>query len=162
MISGVPRYRKGMMSCFACPIGCMPFYEIKEGKYAGSRGIGYWVNSAMYSAWLDLTDPEASLRYHFMLNRLGLDGDTASVSLAWALDCYERGLLTKDDTDGIELEWGAGEAILRMQEKLAYRDGIGDLLADGVKEAARKLGKGSDCFAIHMKGQDSVDSYRGF
>ena len=157
---GIPSFKKNMLSCFACPIGCMPFYEIAEGRHAGTKGIGYWINSATYSTKLDLDDPEVSLKYHLRCNQLGLDGDTCSVTLAWAFECYERGLLTKKDTDGLELKWGDGQTILKMQEKLAYRDGIGNFLADGVKAAARKLGKGSDEFAIHMKGQDSVDNYR--
>jgi aldehyde:ferredoxin oxidoreductase len=158
--SGIPSYKKRMMSCFACPVGCMPFYEIKDGEHAGTGGIGYWINSGTYSTKLDLDDPRASLKYHLMLNQLGLDGDMCSVSLAWAFECFERGLLTREDTDGLELNWGDPEVILKMQEKLARREGIGDFLADGVKESARKLGKGSDAFATHIKGQDSVDSYR--
>ena len=157
---GVPSYKKRMFSCFACPLGCMPLYEIKGGKYAETKSIGYWINSAIYSTKLDVDDPELSIKFHHMCNQLGLDGDTCSVSLAWAFECYEKGLLTIEDTDGIELNWGDGESILKMQKKLAYRDGIGDLLADGVMEAARKLGKGSDELAIHMKGQDTADVYR--
>ena len=157
---GVPRYKKRMMACFACPIGCLPFSEIQEGQYKGTKGVGYWINSATYSSRLDLDDPAASLRYHLMLNQLGLDGDMCTVSLAWAFECFEKGLLGREDCDGLELRWGAGEAILEMQKKLAYREGIGDFLADGVKDSARKLGKGSDYFATHIKGQDSVDPYR--
>jgi len=158
--SGVPRYRKALASCFACPAGCMPFYHIEEGKYAGTKGMGYWINSVYYSLRLDLDDPAASLKFHILANQLGLDGDMAAVVLSWAFECYERGLLVREETDGLELRWGDGEVILKMLEKLAYRDGIGDLLADGVKEASRRLGKGSEEFAIHMKGQDSVDPYR--
>ena len=158
--SGVPRYKKRMMACFGCPVGCLPYSEIGEGKYKGTKGVGYWINSATYSTKLDLDDPEASLRFHLMLNELGLDGDMCSTSLAWAFECFEKGLLSKKDCDGLELRWGDGEAILAMQKKLAYREGIGDFLADGVKESARKLGKGSDSFATHIKGQDSVDPYR--
>jgi len=158
--SGVPSYKKRMMSCFACPIGCMPFYEIKRGKYAGTKGIGYWINSAWYSVRLDLCDPEASLKFHLLANQLGLDGDMAAVVLSWAFECYEKGLLTKKDTDGLELTWGNKDVIVKMMEKLAYRDGVGDFLANGVKEASRRLGKGSEEFAICMKGQDSVESYR--
>ena len=160
MDSGVPSFKKRVMGCFGCPVGCMPFYEIKEGRYAGTKGMGYWINSAIYSCKLDLDDPEASLRYHLMLNQLGLDGDMCSNSLAWAFECFEKGLLTEKDTDRLELKWGDAEVILKMQEKLAFRDGIGDLLADGVKESARKLGKGSDYFAIHVKGQDSIENFR--
>jgi len=157
---GVPKYKKRMMACFACPIGCMPFYELKGGNYKGTKGIGYWINSATYSTKLDLDQPEPSLRYHLMANQLGLDGDMCTVSLAWAFECFEKGLLSREDTNGLDLKWGDEEAILEMQRRLAYRDGIGAFLADGVKESAQKLGKGSDAFAIHMKGQDSVDPYR--
>ena len=134
--------------------------EIEEGKYRGTRGTGYWVNSIWYSERLDVDDPAASIKFHLLANQLGLDGDMASVVLSWAFECYERGLLTKAETDGLELEWGNGDAMVKMMEKLAYRQDIGDFLADGVKEASRKLGKGSEKFAIHMKGQDSVDPYR--
>jgi aldehyde:ferredoxin oxidoreductase len=162
MKSGVPSYKKRMMACFGCPIGCMPFNEIQNGKYKGIKGAGYWINSALYSTKLDIEDPGASISYHLLCNQLGLDGDMASVSLAWAYECFEKGLLTKSDCDGLELRWGDGDTALKMLRKLANRDGIGDFLADGVKNSAMKLGKGSDYFATHMKGQDSVDPYRAF
>ncbi|MBW2148744.1 MAG: aldehyde ferredoxin oxidoreductase family protein [Deltaproteobacteria bacterium] len=160
MESGVPGYKKRMMACFACPIGCMPFSEIEEGKYKGTKGLGYWINSVWYSVRFDVDDPAASLKFHLLANQLGLDGDMAATVISWAFECYEKGLLTRKDTDGLELEWGNADAMIRMVEKLAYREGIGDLLADGVKEASRKVSKGSEAFAIHMKGQDSVDPYR--
>lgn len=158
--TGVPKHFKKITACFSCPIGCMPFIDIGDGKYNGTKGTGYWVNSAWYSERFDVDDPEASIRFHNLANQLGLDGDMASVVLSWAFECYERGLLTKVETDGLELEWGNEDAMIRMVEKLAYREGIGNFLADGVKEASRKLGKGSESFAIHMKGQDSADPYR--
>jgi aldehyde:ferredoxin oxidoreductase len=157
---GVPRYKKRMMSCFACPVGCIPFSKIDEGQYKGTRGAGYWINSATYSTKLDLDQAEASLRFHLLMNELGLDGDMCSTSLAWAFECFEKGLLTPADCGGLGLRWGDAEAILAMQQKLAYREGIGDFLGDGVKESARKLGKGSEFWASQMKGQDSVDPYR--
>ena len=138
----------------------MPFFEINDGRYKGTKGIGYWINSAMYSSRFDVADPAASLKFHLMANQLGLDGDFTATVLSWAFECYEKGLLTKEDTDGLELGWGDGDAMIIMEEKLAYRRGIGDLLGDGVIEASRKLGKGSEDFAIHMKGQDTSDSYR--
>jgi aldehyde:ferredoxin oxidoreductase len=157
---GVYKYRKKIFACFSCPVGCMPFSEIDEGKYKGTKGSGFWVNSVYWPARMDVDDPAAALKYHINANRLGLDGDDSSVVLSWAFECYDRKLLTKEDTDGLELEWGNEEAMIKMQEKLAYREGIGDLLADGVVEASRKLGKGSDKFAIQQKGQDTADPYR--
>ena len=158
--SGVPSFKKRMLSCIGCPIGCMPYHDIKMGKYSGTRGIGYYLNSAWYSMRLDIDNPEASIKFHLLANQLGLDGDMASVVLSWAFECYERGLLTRTDTDGLELTWGNEDAIFKMVQKLAYREGIGNLLANGVKEASERLGKGSEEFAIHMKGQDSVEGYR--
>jgi len=105
-------------------------------------------------------EPAASAKFMFLVNQLGLDGDTTTVVISWAFECYEKGLLTKEDTDGLELKWGNDDAWLKLVEKIAYREGFGDLLAGGVVEASRKLGKGSEKLAIHCKGQDSFDELR--
>ncbi len=157
---GTPSYKKRMMAGFACPAGCLPFSEIDEGMYKGTKGLGYWINSVWYSVRFDVDDAAASLKFHLLANRLGVDGDMAATVLSWAFECFEKGLITEKDTGGLKLRWGDGDATVKMLEKLAYRQGIGDLLAEGVQEASRRLGKGSEAFAIHMKGQDSVDPYR--
>lgn len=157
---GVGKFFKKIQACYACPVGCQPYSEINEGKFKGSKGLGYWINSVMWSGKMDVTDPEASLRYHLRANQLGLDGDDSSVVMSWAFEAYEKGLLTKDDTDGLDLTWGNFDAMLELQEKIASRDGFGDFLADGVVTAAKKLGKGSEKFAINQKGQDTLDPYR--
>ncbi len=159
-ICGALKYRKKVYACFNCPVGCTPFSEIEEGKYKGTKGNGFWVNSFYWPARMDVDDPAAAFKYHVECNRLGLDGDNSSVVLSWAFECYEKGLISKEDTDGLELTWGNAEAMLELQRKLAYREGFGDFLADGVVKASKKLGKGSDRFAIHQKGQDSADPYR--
>ncbi|MBW1800503.1 MAG: hypothetical protein JRJ85_07205, partial [Deltaproteobacteria bacterium] len=157
---GVPGYHKKMTACFNCPIGCIPFSEIEEGKYKGTRGKAYWINSAQYSTRFDVDDPGASLRYHLLANQLGLDADNTSVVLAWAFECYQNGIITTRDTEGIELTWGNADAMLEMLPKIAHRQGLGDALADGVIEASRRFGRGSEKFAVHVKGQDTVDAYR--
>jgi len=157
---GVGKFFKKIQACYACPVGCQPYSEINEGKFKGSKGLGYWINSVMWSGKMDVTDPEASLRYHLRANQLGLDGDDSSVVMSWAFEAYEKGLLTKEDVDGLILTWGNSDAMLELQEKIASRDGFGDFLADGVVAAAKKLGKGSEKFAINQKGQDSLDPYR--
>jgi len=158
--NGVGRFFKKIQACYICPVGCQPYSEINEGKYAGTKGLGYWINSVMWSGKMDITDPEASLKYHIRANQLGLDGDNSSVVMAWAFEAYEKGLLTKDDTDGLELKWGNVDAMMELQEKIANREGFGAFLADGVVEAAKKLGEGSERFAIHQKKQDTLDPYR--
>ena len=157
---GVGKHFKKIQACYACPVGCQPFSEINEGKYKGAKGLGYWINSVMWSGKMDVTDPEASLKYHLHANELGLDGDDSSVVMSWAFEAYEKGLLTKADTDNLELVWGNTEAMMELQEKIAFRKGFGRYLADGVVEAAKKLGKGSERFAIHQKNQDTLDPYR--
>lgn len=158
--TGVPSFKKKVMACVGCPIGCKVFYRIDDGKYKGTEGPSYWVNSAKYSVRYDMDNGAASLEYFLMANQLGLDGDDSTVVATWAFECYEKGLLTKEDCDGLELNWGDPEAMLELQRKIAYREGIGDFLANGVDQCSRKLGKGSDKFAIHMKKQDSYDAYR--
>jgi len=124
-------------------------------------GEGWWNNSSnSFCTRVDCTNPEAAIKAHLLTNQLGLDGDNASVVIAWAFEAYEKGVLTVDDTDGLELDWGNYDVVLALLEKMAYRDGFGDFLADGVKIASEKLGGGSDEYAIHLKGQDSVDGIR--
>lgn len=158
--SGVQRYRNKVVACSSCPVGCMPFSVIDEGEYNGVQGTCYWVNSVWYSQIVDVADPGASLKWHLLANALGVDGDMAAVSCAWAFECYEKGLITKEDTDGLELTWGNGEAMVRLLDNLANRRGFGDFLAGGVAEASQKLGKGSEYFALHVKKQDTIEAYR--
>lgn len=158
--NGVQKFRKRVLACNSCPVGCMPFSEINEGNYKGAKGTCYWVNSVWYSQAVDVDEPETSLKWHILANELGVDGDMASVSCAWAFECYEKGLITKSDTDGLELTWGNGKAAVELLDNLANRRGFGDLLADGVYEASKKLGKGSEYFALHVKKQDTIESYR--
>lgn len=153
-------YREKILACYGCPVGCMPWMNIPDGQYK-IKGEGWWNNSSnSYCTRVDCSNPEAAIKAHLLTNQLGLDGDNASVVIAWAFEAYEKGLLTTEDTDGLELTWGNHDALLSLIEKLAYREGFGNFLADGVKSAAEKLGHGSEDYAIHIKGQDSVDGVR--
>ena len=162
LISGeaMGKYRSKILACYGCPVGCMPWMIVPDGPYA-VEGEGWWNNSSnSFCTRVDCANPEAAIKAHLRTNQLGLDGDNASVVIAWAFECYEKGLLTKKDTGGLELNWGNHDAVLALIDKLAYREGIGELLANGVKAAAENLGKGSEEFALHIKGQDTVDGVR--
>ena len=87
-----------------------------------------------------------------LCNKYALDTISTGVSIAFAMECYEKGLLTKEDTDGIDLKWGNHRAMIEIIEKIAKREGIGDLLAEGVRRASEKIGRGSKKFALHVKG----------
>jgi aldehyde:ferredoxin oxidoreductase len=157
---GFPKYRKSVSACFMCPAGCMPFSEVTEGPYEGTMAEGFWSNTIMDAVRLDITDPAGMFRAWTLANELGLDTDFATSVSSWAFECYEKGLLTEKDTDGLKLEWGNVDAFIGLLKKLALREGIGDLLAEGAKEASRRLGQGSEAFAIHVKGQDSIEPFR--
>ena len=157
---GFPKYRKGISACFMCPVGCMPFSEIEEGPFQGAKGEGFWSNTIMDAVRLDITDPQGMIKAWLLANELGLDTDFVTSVISWAYECYEMGLLTQKDTDGLKLEWGNVETFIELIKRIAYRQGIGDFLAQGVKAASKQLGRGSEQFAIHVKGQDSIEPFR--
>ncbi|MFH1628415.1 MAG: aldehyde ferredoxin oxidoreductase C-terminal domain-containing protein, partial [Pseudomonadota bacterium] len=105
-------------------------------------------------ALCDIENLEAIAHANAMCNRLGLDTISAGASIAFAMECTERGILTEKNTDGIDLRFGNVDGMLDMIKKIALRDGFGNILADGVREASQKIGKGSEEFAIHVKGQE--------
>jgi len=156
----IQKYRKGTVSCFSCPISCKPWLNIAEGEFS-IQGEGWWNNSSnSFCTKFDNTNLQAALYAHFLTNQLGLDGDNAAQTISWAFECYERGLITQKDTDGLELVWGNFNAMIELLEKVAHRKGFGNFLADGAVRAAEKLGKGSSEFVVHVKGQDSLDGVR--
>ena len=89
-----------------------------------------------------------------LCNKYTIDTISTGSTIAFAMECYEKGLLTEKFTDGLDLRWGNHEAILKLVEKIGMRDGIGDLLAEGVMRAAGKLGEGAERFALHVKGME--------
>jgi aldehyde:ferredoxin oxidoreductase len=158
--AGIPSMRKKVRACFSCPTGCMPFMEKTRGKYEEMKGEGFWINALWSVARFDISDPESAVAFWLLANELGLDTDYVAAGLAWVFECYERGFIDRKDTDGLELEWGSGEALIALMRKLAYREGIGNLLADGMVEAAKKIGRGSEYFLAHVKGQPSIEPFR--
>jgi aldehyde:ferredoxin oxidoreductase len=156
----IQAYRVGTVACHSCPISCKPWLRIPAGP-CKIQGEGWWNNSAnAFCTKIDSTDLETAVYAHHMANQLGLDMDNAAQAIAWAFECYQKGLLTREDTGGLELRWGNGRALPALLESLAHRRGIGDLLADGALRAAGRLGRGSEEFVIHIKGQDSLDGVR--
>ncbi|MBA7524665.1 hypothetical protein ES705_16806 [subsurface metagenome] len=159
--TGVPSMKKGNRACYMCPTGCMAYMEVDRGPYKGTKGEGLWVNTIMgHACRMGISDPKIVVKSWNLTNELGLDGDYVAAGLSWVFELYEKGILTKQDTDGLELNFGSGEAFIKMIKKLAYREGIGGLLADGMLEAAKKIGKNSEYYLIHIKGQPSLEPFR--
>jgi aldehyde:ferredoxin oxidoreductase len=140
--------------CHACPIGCGKAIEITDGPYAGVRGEGpEYETLCGFGSNLQCDDLNAVSAMNDWCNRYGLDTISTSGVIAWAFEAYEKGALTKEDV-GLDLQWGDAHAIIEMIHMIGKREGIGDLLAEGSREAARRVGKGTDKFAIHVKGME--------
>ncbi|HEY4689687.1 MAG TPA: aldehyde ferredoxin oxidoreductase family protein [Anaerolineae bacterium] len=139
--------------CHACPIGCGKAVEVKEGRYTGVRGEGpEYETLCGFGSNLQCDDLNAIVAMNDLCNRYGLDTISTSGALAFAFEAYEKGAIAKEDTGGIELRWGDADAIIAMIHKIGRREDIGDMLAEGVREAARRIGQGTQQYAIHVKG----------
>ena len=156
-ISGdeVIRYQTKKHFCTGCPIGCKGWVTMGEAAYAVSGGskLEYETVTMMGSSCL-VDDLEKLNKANHLCNLYGFDTIGLGATIAFAMECYEYGLITKEDTDGIELTWGNADAMIAMIEKMTQREGFGAVLADGSKLAAERIGKGSEKFAMHMGGQD--------
>jgi aldehyde:ferredoxin oxidoreductase len=143
-------------ACYRCPIGCGGHMQEGTGEYkyeAGAHKPEY-ETLAMFGSNCLNDNLESIIKVNDICNRYGLDTISAGASIAMAIECYENGIITKEDTEGLELTWGNHRAIVEMTEKLARREGFGDILADGVKAAAERIGKGAEQYAMHVQGQE--------
>ena len=142
--------------CWHCPIGCGGIMKGSTGefKYEAGAHKPEYETLGMYGSNLLNNNLASIIKANDICNRYGLDTISAGACIAFAMECYEKGIITKKDTDGIEMKWGDAKAIVAMTEKLAKREGFGDILADGVKKAAERIGKGSGKYAMHIGGQE--------
>lgn len=143
----------GNYSCKSCVIGCGRVVEIKEGKYAlvQSAGPEYESIASLGSLCL-INDLEAIAKGNELCNRYGIDTISTGEAIAFAMEAYERGIITAKDTGGIILKWGDADSMLELIEQIAFRKNIGELLSQGVKRASEELGGISKEFAMHVKG----------
>jgi len=140
-------------ACFACPITCGRGTEIKEGKWKGAKGEGpEYESTNTLGSMCGVSDINAITKANYLCNEYGLDTISTGATIAFAMECFEKGILTKEHTDGLELTFGDGELVVSLVEKIARREGIGDLLAGGTRAASEVLGRGSEKFAMHVKG----------
>ena len=159
------KYLKRRLGCNACVFCCHRYCEIQEGKYAGcyTGGPEYETISAL-GAGCGSIDLEVVIKANELCNIYGLDTISAGNLIQWAMEGYEKNIFTEQQLGGLRLEWGNGEAILEMVRKIAHRQGLGNILADGVKRAAEKIGRGSEKWAIQAKGleQSRVETRAAF
>jgi len=143
----------GREHCYGCPVGCSQLRLVRHGMYAGSLTEGPEYET-MYSfgGVTGVEDIDAVIAADRLADELGLDSMSAGATIGFAMELFEKGILGPADTGGLELRFGNHEAMVTMLRLMAFREGIGDLLADGVRVAARKIGKGSERYALHVKG----------
>ena len=149
-------YQDRKYGCWQCTMACGGHMSVKEpGPY---RGVAHHkIEYETAGAWGTMTltdDVPALIKINELCNRYGLDTIAAGCTAAFAIECYEAGLITSADTDGLELTWGNAAALVALAEKMGRREGFGEVLADGVKRAAERIGSGSEAYAMHVQGAE--------
>jgi len=143
----------GKEHCYDCPVGCSQMKLAKTGPYAGILTEGPEFET-IYSFGTEtgVANLDAVIAADRLADELGLDSMSAGVTIGFAMELFEKGILTLADTGGLELKFGNDQAMIALLRMMAYREGIGDILTDGTKAAAKKIGKGSEKYAMNIKG----------
>lgn len=149
-------YQDKKYGCWKCTMACGGHMSVKrDGPYEGVAHHKVEYETAAAWGTMTLTDNfPALIRLNELCNRFGLDTIAAGCTAAFAVECFENGILTSRDTDGLELRWGNDSALVALCEKMGRREGFGAVLADGVQRAAERIGRGSERFAIHVHGAE--------
>jgi aldehyde:ferredoxin oxidoreductase len=147
------KYPVKSTACFGCPTPCQVFFNV-PGIGAASTYCEAWQN---FPTTTKVASQEANWKWYILCQEFGMDTISLSNVLGFAMDLYQRGIITKKETDGIPLEYGNEDAAIAMTEKIAKREGFGNVLAEGVRRAAAKIGNGAEYYAHHVKG---LEMYR--
>lgn len=154
-------------ACVGCSVHCGHFFEVKEGPFAGEKGGGIEFGTiGPFGTHCAVSYAPAHFRLNNLCNYYGIDVLGFCTVLGFAMEWYQRGILTQDDTDGLELEWGNYEASIELLHKTVRREGIGGLLADGAVRAAQRLGRGAEQYITHSKGLEwghaDIRAFKGY
>jgi aldehyde:ferredoxin oxidoreductase len=154
-------YEVDRHACSACPSPCGHVYFIDRGPYRGTTCRKVEANCVWdFGGKLAVDDAGAILKAQETCGQLGLDIDNASSVIAWAIDCFQNGVLSKEDTGGLELNWGDHGVIIDLLSKIAHREGFGNILAEGSLRASQIVENGSEKYVFHLKGQDLIEGIR--
>jgi len=146
---------KGRGTCYACAVHCKPVVSISarfevKSDYGGPE----YEAIAGFSSNCGVDDLSAVAKANELCNRFGLDTISTSSNIAFAMECFERGLIGLEETGGVELRFGNPDAMIEMIDSIAHRRGFGNLLAEGVRHVSQVIGQGSSQFAMHVKGEE--------
>ncbi len=145
-------YKVKNKGCFNCNIHCSRYYITDDGESEGPE----FETLCSYSSRLGNDDLKFALKMNSYLNRMGMDSLSSGETIGWAMECVQRGLLTKEDLDGLDFTWGNRETIEKIVEMMVYRQGIGDTFAEGTRSLAKFFGKETGVYAFHVKGLDMI------
>jgi aldehyde:ferredoxin oxidoreductase len=150
------RFWKRHVACTHCPVHCQKLGVIRGGKYDGLIGEGpEYETGGLLGSNVGVSEFDGMMAAIELCDALGLDAISTGGSIAFAMECVQRGVLTAADLDGIDLEWGNADAVIEMVKKIAYKEGkAGKLLSKGVVAMSEEIGKGSDKWAVHTKGKE--------
>jgi aldehyde:ferredoxin oxidoreductase len=146
------KYEKRRVGCFNCSISCGRFYNIEEGKYAGLKMEGVQINALRgLGSNLDIASPADIIKANAICNQYGLNIDGIASLVGWVLDCFQKGVISERDL-GYGVQWGNIESFIKLTQDVTYRQGLGDVLAEGIHRASKVIGKGSEKLAVLTKG----------
>ena len=149
----------GMAGCFGCQVHCRGRYIIPQGSYKGVYAEGpEYTSQGAFGGETACPSGLIVLVGNHLVNGYGLDTLETGSMIAWAMELYEKGILTDEDTDGIKLNFGNEEAVIELIHQIARREGLGNILAEGPLKAAEIIGKGSEKYLIHVKGMSNLHS----
>lgn len=148
---------RGRDTCYACAVRCKRVVEVTQGSYKVDALYGgpEYETLAAFGSYCGVHQLEAVARANQICNQYGLDTISCGGTVAWAMECFEKGIIDKEDTGGVELRFGNAAAMVKMTEMIARREGFGDILAEGSARAAEVVGKGSDELLTTVKGEEA-------
>ena len=146
------RYVTKIIACSSCPMRCEHEAVVREGPYKGTMARMEYETIWAMGPYTGVDKLDAIIKAAELCNYYGMDAQSAGVTVGFVMDCHDKGILSHEDLGGIDAHFGNAEALLQILEKMGKREGIGAVLADGVKVAAEKIGKGSEKLAQHIKG----------
>ena len=148
---------KNEMCYKGCPIACGRLAQVKEGPFKTPEHSGAEYESlSAFTAFVFNENMDAAVHSSYLCNEFGIDTISTGAVIAFAMECYEKGLISQEDADGLDLTWGNADILPLLVEKISKREGIGELLAEGVLRAAKKIGQGAEKIAIHCKGLEGA------
>jgi aldehyde:ferredoxin oxidoreductase len=149
------KYRTSREACFGCALQCKFTSEVKSGPFQVITGGPEYETLMAFGSNCLNSNLESILYLNQLCNKYGLDTISTGCTIAFLFEAAENGLISSKEADGLDLSWGNEKTIIALTEKIAHREGIGDLLAEGSLRAAQKIGKGAERYAIHVKGMEA-------